>query len=73
MWRRHSVNAAPHLVLRFDLRRGSHLHLEVDAAAMRQEVIEFLHGDAQRILRQAHKAGERPRAPWAREGSPQGT
>src|SRR6267378_1123214 len=45
--------AQRHLVLGLDLQGGSHILLEVDAAAVRKEKLEQLREDARRVLRDA--------------------
>jgi preprotein translocase subunit SecD len=45
--------AQRHLVLGLDLQGGSHILLEVDAAAVRKEKIEQLREDVRRVLREA--------------------
>src|SRR6266480_2997921 len=48
--------AQRHLVLGLDLQGGSHILLEVDAAAVRKEKLEQLREDARRVLRDARVA-----------------
>src|SRR5436189_3998020 len=45
--------AQRHLVLGLDLQGGSHILLEVDAAAVRKEKVEALRDDVRRVLREA--------------------
>src|SRR5882672_2268180 len=45
--------AQRHLVLGLDLQGGSHILLEVDAAAVRKEKLEQLREDVRRVLRDA--------------------
>src|SRR3982074_1146521 len=45
--------AQRHVVLGLDLQGGSHILLEVDAAAVRKEKLEQLREDARRVLRDA--------------------
>src|SRR5262249_18900775 len=45
--------AQRHVVLGLDLQGGSHLLLEVDAAAVRKEKLEQLRDDVRRVLREA--------------------
>src|SRR3981189_1694793 len=45
--------AQRHLVLGLDLQGGSHILLEVDAAAVRKEKVEQLREDIRRVLREA--------------------
>jgi preprotein translocase subunit SecD len=48
--------AQRHLVLGLDLQGGSHILLEVDAAAVRKEKLEQLRDDVRRVLRDARVA-----------------
>src|ERR1700758_1689213 len=45
--------AQRHIVLGLDLQGGSHLLLEVDAAAVRKEQLQAINDDVLRVLRQA--------------------
>ena len=45
--------AQRHVVLGLDLQGGSHILLEVDANAVRQEKVEALRDDVRRVLRDA--------------------
>src|SRR5688500_9953367 len=45
--------AQRHIVLGLDLQGGSHLLLQVDAAAVRREQLEALNDDVLRLLREA--------------------
>ena len=45
--------AQRHIVLGLDLQGGSHILLEVDAAAVRKEKVEQLRDDVRRVLREA--------------------
>src|ERR1700739_1862178 len=46
--------AQRHVVMGLDLRSGSYLLFEVDAAAVRQEMAETLRDEVRRTLREAH-------------------
>jgi preprotein translocase subunit SecD len=48
--------AQRHIVLGLDLRGGSHLLLEVDAGAVRKEMVETLRDDVRRTLQSDHIA-----------------
>ena len=45
--------AQRHIVLGLDLQGGSHILLEVDAAAVRKEKLEQLRDEVRRVLREA--------------------
>jgi preprotein translocase subunit SecD len=52
--------AQRHIVLGLDLRGGSHILLEVDAAAVRKEKLEQLRDDVRRVLRSARIRWQSP-------------